>query len=111
MSKLNIPPYTPNLTCITLPKNDTYVLAHYIGGNWSDSADQEGCEWKVVKFIRGLTQIERAALSDTDPRKREHHFGDEGYNNQTAYGWKEFGPGSFFGQDVDMWMHLPRIKK
>lgn len=28
-------------------------------------------------------------------------------NNLAPYEWKEFGPGTYFGQDVSHWMPLP----
>lgn len=34
--------------CDNLPEDNTYVVAHYTGGNWIDSKDQH--VWKVVKF-------------------------------------------------------------
>lgn len=83
------PQTTIHLCKDKLPVNGTYVVCHYTGGNWDDSDDQEGCNWKVAKF-RG------AAV--------------EG-NNLVPYEWDEFGPGTFFGQDVDMWFELPRGEK
>jgi len=90
-----------------LPEDNTYVVARYTGGNWSDSDDQNGVNWKVVKFVRGLSKSERDALPDSDQRKRVYSGADEGGNNFLPYQWKEFGPGSFFGQEVDYWMMLP----
>lgn len=75
--------------CDNLPEDNTYVVAHYTGGNWIDSKDQRGCEWKVVKF------------RECAP----------GFNNLLPYEWIEFGPGKLFGQDVDLWFELPRITK
>lgn len=69
-----------------LPRDNTYVVAHYNGGNWKDSGDQQGCEWKVLKFKRC--------------QKTE--------NNVLGYEWKEFGPGTWDGHYVDMWFELPR---
>lgn len=93
-----------------LPEDRTYVLAHYTRGNWSDSDHQQGCEWKVVKFIRGISASEREAMEDC-PRKRTHCSEDEGMDNNRPYCWKEFGPTSLFGQDVDFWANLPLIIK
>ena len=97
-----------HLTTDKLPKNNTYVVARYTGGNWRDSDDQEGCVWKVVKFVRGISKEEREALPDTDSRKRIYITGDTFGNNTVPYCWKEFGPGEIFGQDVDYWTELQR---
>lgn len=89
-----------------LPSDNTYVLAHYNGGNWNDSDDQKGCEWVVAKFIIGISTEEREKLSEC---KRKHTWKpqDEGFNNERPYYWSTFGPSSFFGQDVDFWCELP----
>lgn len=89
-----------------LPPDRTYVLAHYTGGNWYSKDHQEGCEWKVVKFIQGISKAEREAMPEC-PRKHTQHGEDEQGNNRRPYCWDEFGPGKLFGQDVDFWCHLP----
>lgn len=91
-----------------IPNNNEYVVARYTGGNWHDSDDQEGCVWKVVKFIRGLSDDERAALPDSNPKKKKYGKEDEHGNNLKPYCWQEFGPGCIFGQDIDLWFRLPR---
>lgn len=93
-----------------LPENKTYVLAHYNRRNWHDSDDINGCLWKVVKFIRGLSIEDRQNLSIDNPRRNRYKGSDEFGNNEKPYCWYEFGPGSFFGQDVDYWSPLPEIK-
>lgn len=89
-----------------LPKDKTYVLARYTGGNWRDHDDQSGVCWKVVKFQRGISVEEREALPECE-RKHVWRGCDEGFNNQKPYNWREFGPGTLAGQDVDMWAELP----
>jgi hypothetical protein len=69
-----------------LPAYGTFVLCHYTGGNWSDNDDQEGCEWVVAQLRRCVVQG----------------------NNLRPYYWSQFGPGTLFGQDVDLWCELPR---
>ncbi|QVW55826.1 hypothetical protein pEaSNUABM9_00245 [Erwinia phage pEa_SNUABM_9] len=90
-----------------LPDEGTYVLAHHTRGTWVDT-DQEGCEWVVVKLVRGLSQAERDALPVNDPRKGVISFGDEWGNNTKGYAWNQFGPDSFFAEDIDAWCHIPR---
>jgi hypothetical protein len=90
------------------PTNKTYVLVRYTGGNWHDPDHQEGCVWKVAKFISGISKDERRLMSDCD-RKKTYKRGDEHANNKRPYEFEEFGPGALFGQDVDYWMPLPEI--
>ena len=92
-----------------LPKERTYVLVHYKRGNWIDSDDQEGCEWKVAKLIRGISKAERNLLSNNNPRKKLWTVGDEGMNNERPYRWETFGHSDFFGQDIDYWCELPKL--
>ncbi len=89
-----------------LPPDRTYVLVHYTGGNWHDKDHQAGCEWKVAKFIRGISKATRAAMFESD-RKAMYYSEDEQGNNQKPYCWDEFGSGKLFGQDVDFWALLP----
>lgn len=91
-----------------LPENNRYVLARVPKQPWGDNDDQEGCFWKVVKFVRGISIKERDALPDGHPRKSLYSGGDEHFNNRRPYHWEEFGTGHFFGQDVDYWCELPR---
>ena len=93
------------------PENGRYVLIHLTKTNWGDSDDPDGVYWKVAKFVRGLSKYERSALPDDDERKKIHKFGDENWNNLVGYGWEGFGPGSYFGQEVDRWEELPRSNK
>lgn len=93
-----------------LPENNQYVLAHLTLDNWGDSDDPEGNRYfKVVKFIRGLSEKEREALPEDSQRKRTYSSGDVFANNLVPYVWDSFGPSSYFGQDVDYWFELPKI--
>lgn len=91
-----------------LPENKQYVLAHLTVTNWSDSDDEEGKLWKVVKFVRGISQSERDSLPDDHYLKNSFTSGDEWGNNKRPYVWNSFGPSMYWGQDVDYWMELPR---
>lgn len=98
-----------------LPANNTYVLARYTGGNWHDRDHQEGCVWVVAKFTRGISIKEREDMPDDvterdTPRNKIIKSEDEYGNNTKAYSWSEFGPSTLFGQEVDLWMDLPKIK-
>ena len=88
-----------------LPDDGTWVLAHYNGDNWGED---KGQYWIVAKFIRGRSMAERKADLNYDTRdciSAEDEYG----NNERAFYWNEFGPGSKFGQDVDYWMALPNV--
>jgi hypothetical protein len=100
-----------NLTSDCLPQEGRYVLAHHTRGTWIDSTDQYGCEWVVVKMRRGISLEEREAMDDSDERKRIYCMEDEFGNNNVPYAWAQFGPDSFFGQNIDMWMEIPRNKQ
>jgi len=93
-----------------LPENGKYVLAHYTGGNWHSSDDQSGCEWKVCKFVRGISEAERSGLQEFDARKNSYRGCDEWGNNLVPYYWN-YMQGSLFGQDVDYWAPLPELDK
>lgn len=70
-----------------LPRPHTYVLARYVGGNWRDKDDQDGCVWRVVKFV---PDAKNCSL-----------------NNKKPYYWREFGAVEWFGQNFDVWCELP----
>ena len=93
-----------------LPENNTYVLAHFPDRPWTDSDCKNGeHKWVVVKFIRGISKIEREMLDSKDSRKYTHKAGDEHGNNRFPYYWDTFGPGSFFSQECSVWCELPKI--
>lgn len=70
-----------------LPKFDRYVLVHLVDQPWEDSDDPEGVFYKVVQRIPG----------------------EKEGNNLRDYEWDEFGTNTYFGQEVDFWMEIPRI--
>ena len=94
-----------------LPKPNQYVLAHLNRDNRGDPDDLSGGRyWVVVKFIKGISEDERAALDDNDVRKRTYRAGDVFGNNTAPYAWEEFGPSTYFGQEVDFWCELPTME-
>jgi hypothetical protein len=102
-----------------LPEEGRYVLVHVCKDNWIDSNDPEGPYYKVASLKKGISleqrdKMKRGELPDPVEfgRKRSsiHSGGDEGMNNQVPYEWSVFGPGNLFGQDVDYWMEIERIK-
>jgi len=91
-----------------LPKNKQYVLAYFPRNTWADSdAVNDEHKWVVVKFVRGISMAERGSLPDSDERKKMYSAGDEWANNHVPYCWLPFGPGSFFGQEAELWGELP----
>jgi hypothetical protein len=91
-----------------LPSNKQYVLAHLTKNNWGDEDDPEGNRyWVVVKFVKGLSAMDREALPMHSERRRLFCSGDVFGNNLLPYNWQPFGPGSYFGQEVDFWCDLP----
>lgn len=92
-----------------LPENNTYVLIHLKKTKWHDKDDDEGAiYWTVAKFVRGISKEERKIMTD-EYRKSIYSSCDEDGNNKKPYCWLEFGPGEYFGQDVDYWAYLPDI--
>ena len=67
----------------------------------------EGAVWVVVQFRRGLSLLERGNLPLDDERKTSYRGCDQHGNDQRPYNWTPFGPGSYFGQEVDCWKELP----
>ena len=98
-----------------MPPANRYILIYVPGSPWSDRDDMYGVFWKVAKCIYGISMAERKALAKSDnPEDRNrakcYHSEDEQGNNPKPYRFKEFGPGSFSGQEVDMWCELPGRK-
>lgn len=94
-----------------LPKDKQYVLAHIVKNNWGDNDDPKGLRYfKVVKFERGLSKSDRDKLPVVAKRKYHYYPADERDNNKRAYCWGEFGPGAYWGQEVDYWMELPLLQ-
>jgi hypothetical protein len=94
-----------------LPENNTYVLAFFPDSPWHDkSCKNDEHKFRVVKFKKGISLEERAALPEGE-RKRSYYSEDEYGNNRVPYCWEEFGPGSFFGQECALWCYLPLLKR
>lgn len=95
-----------------LPNEGEYVLVHHTRDNWHDHRDEEGVHYKVAILERGISIDERNKLKAVnDPRGYTYRECDEDGNNLRPYYWKTFGPGGFWGQEVDYWMKLPRLHK
>ena len=110
-----------------LPPEGKYVLARHNRGTWHDSTDQKNVNCVVVKLIKGLSQADRTKMITgelPDPIVEAGWCLSEGYtqckrsvlfksedeqsNNKKPYCWQQFGPGCFFGQDIDCWMYIPK---
>lgn len=69
-----------------LPEFGRYVLARHNRGTWIDDDPNVNCV--VVKRVPDYNQ---------------------GGNNLMPYTWFEFGPDSFWGQEIDWWMEIPEV--
>jgi len=108
-----------------LPDENEYVLIHLTKNNWGDLDDpNEKRYWKVAKFIKGITKEARVKMKAgelPDPVKkcinREtkrssiYYPGDVHGNNHVPYYWDSFGPGGYFGQEVNIWARLPILER
>ena len=93
------------------PENNQYVLVRIINPSWSDNEDKyDNLPMRVVKFVKGITEEKRKKLGKSD-RARTYKCGDVHGNNLKPYRWVEFGPGMFFGQEVDVWYNLTELEK
>lgn len=95
-----------------MPPADKYVLIYVPNRPWIDGDDEHGVFWAVAKCVYGISKAERSELSkSSDPfdryRARRYSSADEDGNNEKPYYFCEFGPDSFFGQEVDAWCELP----
>ena len=109
-----------------LPEDKQYVLIHLTKTNWVDNDDPNGNRyWKVAKFTKGLTEDDREEMKNGnipdvpeviwcasegthDVMRSDIYKGsDVQGNNHTPFNWEEFGPSSYFGQEVDFWCELP----
>lgn len=93
-----------------LPPANKYYFVKLNINNWHDSDDQENVTTKVAKLCRGLSIEERSKLPSTHPNKYKIRSCDEDGNNLVPYNWEQFGPGSYFGQDVSHYAYIPEIK-
>jgi hypothetical protein len=111
-----------------LPPEGEYVLIHLTKGNWRDSTDPKGVYFKVAKLERGISMADREKMKAdelpdpdshgwimpndrpqlvTSKRSSTYTGADEHANNLRPYQWASFGPGNYFGQEVDYWMRIP----
>ena len=91
-----------------LPPVGKYVLVRH-NREWEDSQDSQGASFVVAKMNVGISAKERAELPDGHARKRIYKSSDEHGNNRVAYDFEQYGPGSFFGQEITHWMIIPDI--
>lgn len=85
-----------------LPESGQYVLGLVNGRPWVSNTDNVGNRFfKVVMFIKGRKNED---ITDGIYRSEDEHG-----NNQKPYYWKEFGTGSYFGQEIDLWFDLNEI--
>ena len=113
-----------------LPPEGKYVLVHLTKDNWIDEGDQDGVYFKTAKLRKGISLQEREEMKRgerpdpntfgyrfpggvqqtvTSKRSATHGGEDEYGNNLRPYNWENFGPGDWFGQDVDYWMPIPPV--
>jgi hypothetical protein len=92
-----------------LPPEDLYVLIHVPNRPWN-STDKKGVFYKVAKLYLGISKKEREALPEQSARKRIFQGSDEDGNNKRPYNWKSFGPGSYFGQEVEHWAYIDYVE-
>lgn len=99
-----------------MPPEDKYVLIYCEREPWIDNDDPSNVYWKVAKCIYGISKEQRKKLSESnriEDRRRAYcvYAEDEFFNNKKPYCFKEFGPGSIFGQNVDIWCELPNVSE
>ncbi len=70
-----------------LPEFGKFVVCHSNLDNWICSTDEKGVYWKVAR---------RLPIKIHD-------------NHKVPYYWENWGPGMFFGHEVDMWFELPSL--
>ena len=121
-------------TAEKLPDDGEYVLIYLLKTNWGDDDDKHGKRyWKVAKFVKGITEEDRTKMrngelpdsvetgwtrptppgdwiSHENKRSSTYKQGDVHGNNSVPYAWDAFGPGSYFGQEVNIWARLPDLE-
>lgn len=86
------------------PSDGQYVLGRIIDRPWLDNSDKDGNRFfVVVRFCRGRPE---SKIHDGECR-----FADQHGNNLVPWRWDAFGPGSFFGQEIEEWWDLQEITK
>lgn len=93
-----------------LPPENKYVLIYCHERPWMDTDDPINVSWKVAKFIRGISKAEREAMGNS-LRARIYRDCDEWGNNLVPYGFEEFGPDTYWGQEIDIWCELPSLEE
>ena len=102
-----------------LPEPGQYVYIHLTKTNWGDNPD---AYFKSCRFERGISLVERKAMQGNKPfvtfnpynhggvvpRYQSWSSEDEGMNNERPYCWFN-PPSTYFGQDVDYWMPIPKL--
>jgi hypothetical protein len=108
---------------ISLPPEGVYVLVHLTKDNWFDESDQVGVKFKTAKLVKGISQRDREMMErgllpnplvlfyggESSRRSKVIRNSDESGNNLRPYTWEGFGSDSFWGQEVDYWMHIAAV--
>ena len=98
-----------HLTEKELPEDNNVVLIYIPYAPWISNAIGD-IHYKVAVFHKGITQKERELLPECE-RKHLIYGCDEYGNNLKPYNFEEFGPGSFFGQEVKAWTYIDEYKE
>lgn len=90
------------------PRDGQYVLVKVLKDNWGDDKD---AYFRVARFRKGLSLVEREALPETNrkewEKKYSYGYADEGSNNEKPYCW-DSAPSVYFGQEVEHYWELPK---
>ena len=89
-------------TSKVLPQEGKYVLGRSNHGYWIPKE----VKCAVVRLVKGISMEERKRTGNKTIR-----VGDQEGNNLVPYCWEEYGPGSFFGQDITHWCPIPEFTK
>ena len=100
-----------HLTSKELPIDNSVVLIYVPYRPWECSTVVGDIHYKVAIFRKGISQKERKELPDSNKRKHIIRGCDEYGNNLKPYGFEEWGPGSFFGQEVKAWTYIEEYKE
>lgn len=95
-----------HLTEKELPPEGIPVLIYIPNRPWFQGENPKHIRYKVAWLKKGISQKERKALSSNDERKYIITGSDEYGNNLKPYSFEEFGPDSFFGQEVKAWAYI-----
>lgn len=92
-----------------LPEEKRLVIIYVPNRPWGWSGKGD-IHYKIAWLEKGISQKERALLSDDDKRKQIYFSSDEVFNNEVPYCWETFGPDQFFGQEVKAWAYFEEYK-